>query len=150
MRVDEFSRHELSENHATIQELTSQIQALQDRMNHMNDSGEFQDVESICSGTLSHVPSQLATVPSLGGMLSRDQSLRPDRWNLLGTSGNVFGLSTSRNQFVIDTSNGSLLESKCHRRKPSCEIVQGNLSLEVKKEIERLFQRRDLQGDRQP
>ena len=31
-----------------------------------------------------------------------------------------------------------------------CEIVQGNLSLEVKKEIERLFQRRDLQGDHQP
>ena len=25
------------------------------------------------------------------GMLSRDQSLRPDIWNLLGTSGNVFG-----------------------------------------------------------
>ena len=31
---------------------------------------EFQDVESICSGTLSHVLSQPAVVPSLGGMLS--------------------------------------------------------------------------------
>ena len=29
--------------------------------------------------------------------------------------------------------------------KTQCEIVQGNLSLEVKNEIERLFQRRDLQ-----
>ena len=33
MRVDEFSRHELSESHATIQELTSQIQELLERMN---------------------------------------------------------------------------------------------------------------------
>ena len=31
-----------------------------------------------------------------------------------------------------------------------CEIVQGNLSPEVKKEIEKLFQRRDLHGDHQP
>ena len=56
----------------------------------MNDSGEFQDVESICSGQFSHAPSQLAIVPSPRGMLSRDQSLRPDTWNLLGASGNVF------------------------------------------------------------
>ena len=90
MRIDEFSRDELRESHATIQELTSQIQELQERMNYMSDSREFQDVESICSGNLCHVPSQLAIVPSLGRMLSGDQSLRPETWNLLGTSGNVF------------------------------------------------------------
>ena len=56
----------------------------------VNDSREFQDVESICSGKLSHVRNQPAIVPSLCGMLSHDQSLRPDTWNLLGTSGNVF------------------------------------------------------------
>ena len=56
----------------------------------MNDSREIQDVESICSGKLSHVPSHPAIVPSLCGILSRDQSLRPETWNLLGTSGNVF------------------------------------------------------------
>ena len=33
---------------ATFQELTSQIQELQDRVNLMNDSTEFQDVESVC------------------------------------------------------------------------------------------------------
>ena len=49
---------------------------------------EFQDVESACSGRLSHV--QPAVVPSPRGRLSRDQSLRSDTWNLLGTSGNVF------------------------------------------------------------
>ena len=34
--------------------------------------------------------------------------------------------------------------------KTRCEKVQGNLSLEVKKEIERRFQHQDLQGDHQP
>ena len=33
---------------------------------------------------------QPTVVPSPRGMPSRDQSLRPDTWNLLGTSGNVF------------------------------------------------------------
>ena len=91
MRIDEFSRNELREGHATTQELTSQIQELQKRINHMKDSREIQDVESICSGKLSHVPTQPATVPSLSAMMGRDQSLRSDTWNLLGTSGNVFG-----------------------------------------------------------
>ena len=56
----------------------------------MNGSGEFQDVDSFCSGNLSHVPSQPAIVPSLGGMLSRDPSLRLDTWNLSGTAGKRF------------------------------------------------------------
>ena len=50
---------------------------------------------------LSHVPSQPAIVPSLGGMLSRDHSLRLDTWNLPGTSGNVFDSPRA----VIDSSS---------------------------------------------
>ena len=80
MRIDEFSMHKLRESHATIQELTSQIQELQERMNYMNDSGEYHDVEPICSGNFSHVPSRPAIVPSLDGMLGRDPSLRHDAW----------------------------------------------------------------------
>ena len=92
MRIDEFSRNELRESHATTQELTSRIQELQEEWNnYMGDSREFQDVQSICSGKLSHVPSQPAVVPRFCGMLSRDQCLRSDTWNLLGTLGNVFG-----------------------------------------------------------
>ena len=56
----------------------------------MSDFGEFQDVESNGSGKLSHVPSQPTVTPSHCGMRSRDQSLRLDTCNLLGTSGNVF------------------------------------------------------------
>ena len=44
----------LRESHATIQELTSKIQQLQERVNCVNDSRNFQDFESICSGKLSY------------------------------------------------------------------------------------------------
>ena len=53
MRNEEFSRLELRESHATIQELASPIQESHERLNQVNDSRKFQDVESICSGTLS-------------------------------------------------------------------------------------------------
>ena len=45
-RIDEVSMRELSEDHETIQKLTSQLQEMQNQMIQMNDSGEFQEVES--------------------------------------------------------------------------------------------------------
>ena len=87
----------------------------------MNDSVEFHDVESICSGKLSHVPSQPAIVASLGGLLSRDPSLRPDTWNLLRYIPKTFLTAHVRETFdVIDTLSryASLFESKSDRRKP--------------------------------
>ena len=87
MRNDEFLQAmNWGESQAAIHELTSQKQELQERVNFLNDSGEFSRYE----GKLSHVPSQAAVVPSPRCMLSRDQSLRLGTWNLLGTSGNVF------------------------------------------------------------
>ena len=59
--------------------------------NSMNDSGEFQEVESNHSGRLSYVPSQPAAIPSSRTKSSRDQNLRPDTWNLSGTQENLFG-----------------------------------------------------------
>ena len=41
MRINEFSRNELRGSHAAIQELTSQIQELQERVNYMKDFREF-------------------------------------------------------------------------------------------------------------
>ena len=38
LRIDEFSGNELRESHATILELTSQVQEVQERMNYMNGS----------------------------------------------------------------------------------------------------------------
>ena len=45
----------LRENHETIQQLTSQLQQMQEQMNSINDSVDFQNVESNSSGRLSHV-----------------------------------------------------------------------------------------------
>ena len=57
----------------------------------MNDSGEFQQVESNYSGKCSHVPSQPAVIPSPRSMLSRDKRFPLDTWNLFEPHGNVFG-----------------------------------------------------------
>ena len=57
------------------QGLTSQIQELQERMNCLSDSGEFQKVEPTFSGKFSHVPSQQAVVPSPRSMLRPRQTL---------------------------------------------------------------------------
>ena len=65
MRIDESFRNELRESHATIQELTSQIQELQERMNYLSDSKRISRCTIDYSGKSCHVPSQLAIVPSL-------------------------------------------------------------------------------------
>ena len=52
-------------NHETIQKLTSQLQQMQEQMNSMNDSGEFQEVESNYSGRLFCVSCQPAMIQVL-------------------------------------------------------------------------------------
>ena len=42
-------------------------------MNSMNDSGDFEDVESNFCGRLSHVSSQLVMISSSRSLLSRDK-----------------------------------------------------------------------------
>ena len=46
LRVDEVSVQELRENHETIQQLTSHLQEMQEQMNSMTNSGNFQEVAS--------------------------------------------------------------------------------------------------------
>ena len=74
-RVDKVSVQKLRENHETILQLVSQLQQMQEQMNSMIDSGDFQDVESNYSGGLSHVSSQPAMIPSSRSLLSRDKRL---------------------------------------------------------------------------
>ena len=88
LRVDEFSVQKLRESHETIQRLTSQLQEMYEQMNSVNDSGEFQEVESNHSGRLSYVSSQPAMIPSSRSMLSRDKRLPLDTWNQTGLQGN--------------------------------------------------------------
>ena len=67
------------------------MQEMQEQMNSMNDSGEFQEVESNHSGRLFFVSSQPAVIPSSRSMLSRDKRLPLDTWNSSGPQENVFG-----------------------------------------------------------
>ena len=64
---------------------------MQEQMNSMNDSGEFQEVESNYSGRLSNVSSLTAMIPSSRALLSRDKRLPLDPWNASGLQENVFG-----------------------------------------------------------
>ena len=74
----------------------AKVQELQNEINCMNDVRDFKDAESVRSGQLSHVPSELAIFPlptDPGGPLSRDRNPQPDIWNTHSFSGNVFANS---------------------------------------------------------
>ena len=87
--------HKLTESHETIQRLTSQLQEMQEQMNPMSDSREFQEVESNHSERLSYVPNQPAAIPRSRSLLGRDKRLPLDTWNTSGSQENVFGSQVS-------------------------------------------------------
>ena len=95
---DTIARRKLVEDQDTVLELTGKIQELQNEINCMNDSRDFQDAESVRSGH-SHVTSQPVSFPPrpiLGGMLSLSFGMPSRRegtssiWDTHGFSGNVF------------------------------------------------------------
>ena len=95
---DTIARIKLVEDQGTILELTGKIQELQNEINCMNDSRDFQDAESVCSGH-SHIASQPVSFPPhsvLGGMLSRSIGMTsrrdgpPSIWDTHGVSGKRF------------------------------------------------------------
>ena len=79
LRVDTFSVQKLRESPETIQ-----------RMNYLNDSGEFHEVRSNKSGKCSHVPSQQQGFSSPRSILSCDKRLQLETWNPSGLQENVF------------------------------------------------------------
>ena len=95
---DTIARRRLVEDQDTILELAAKIQELQNEINCMNDSKEFQDTESTRSGN-SHVTSRPMSFPPYPipeGML-RHSFKTPSRrkgplsiWDTHGISGNVF------------------------------------------------------------
>ena len=93
-----IARRKLIEDRDTILELTGKIQELQNEINCLNDSRDFQDAESVRSGH-SHVASQPVSFPPHqvpGGMQSRSVGMPsckngpPSIWDTHGISGNVF------------------------------------------------------------
>ena len=112
------------EDRDTILELTGKIQELQNEINCMNDSTDFQDAESVRSGQ-SHVSSQPAFFPpfrDLGGMLSRSLGMpsRNDRppsfWDTHGISGKFLQILRRLLQHLIRKSrtHGSLMCQNTH------------------------------------
>ena len=59
---DEFAQKKFIEDQKTIMELSGRLQELQNEVNCMNDSMDFRDAESICSGN-SHVTSPPVLFP---------------------------------------------------------------------------------------
>ena len=94
---DTIARRKLIEDQNTILELSGRVQELQNEVNCMNDSKDFQDAESVRSGN-SHVTTQplsFPTHPIPEGML-RPSFVSPRRkegppciWDTHGISGNV-------------------------------------------------------------
>ena len=95
---DTIARRRLVEDQDTILELTGKIQELQNEINCMSDSKEFQDAESIRSGNsdVTSRPVSFPPHPILGGMLSRSIGMPsrregpPSIWDTHGISGIVF------------------------------------------------------------
>ena len=95
---DTLARRKLIEEQKTILELSGRLQELQNEVNCMNDSKDFQDAESVRSGN-SHVISRPVSFPPHPipeGML-RPSFVSPGRkegppciWDTHGISGNVF------------------------------------------------------------
>ena len=72
-----MARRKFIEDQNTILELSGRVQELQNEVNCMNDSQDFQDAESIRSGN-SHVTSRTVSFPPHpipGGMLSRSTGM---------------------------------------------------------------------------
>ena len=59
---DEFAQKKFIEDQKIIMELSGRLQELQNEVNCMNDSRDFRDAESICSGN-SHVTSPPGLFP---------------------------------------------------------------------------------------
>ena len=95
---DTVARRRSVEDQDTLVELIGKIQDLQNEINCMNDSKDYQDAESIRSGN-SHVTSRPVSFPPHpvpGGMQSRSLGMPsrregpPSVWDTHGISGNVF------------------------------------------------------------
>ena len=95
---DTIARQKFIEDQNTILELSGRVQELQNEVNCMSDSKDFQDAESVRSGN-SHVTSQPMLFPKHPipeGMLRhsfvspRRKEGLPDIWDTPGISGNVF------------------------------------------------------------
>ena len=144
---DTIARKKLVEDRDTILEFIGQIQELQNEINCMNDSKDFQDAESVRSGH-SHVASQPVSFPPHpvpGGMLSRSLGMPrrndgpPSIWDTHGISGNVFANPTASSSAPYPQESN-----------PWVSNVSKHTSPHVMSENQTQFKIRDASQDCQP
>ena len=146
---DTIARRRLVEDQDTFLELTGKIQELQNEINCMNDSRDFQDAESVCSGN-SHVTSQPVSFshPIPEGMLSRSIRMSSrregppwiwDTWYI----GNVFLQIQLRVLFI--TLSAGIESMEFRKRRADSLINSGNRVWNKHK-----FKIRDASLDSQP
>ena len=95
---DEFTQKKFVEDQKTIMELSGRLQELQNEVNFINDSKDFMDAKSICSGNphVTSPPGLFPRHPPFEGMLKpafisqRQDEEPPNIWDTSGISGNVF------------------------------------------------------------
>ena len=95
---DTMARRKFIEDQNTILELSGRVQELQNEVNCMNDSQDFQDAESVRSGNphVTNQPMLFPKHPAFEGLLRpsfvspRLKEGTPSIWDTHGISGNVF------------------------------------------------------------
>ena len=146
---DTIARRRLVEDQDTILELTGKIQELQNEINCIDDSRDFQDAESVRSGQ-SHVVSQPVSFlphPIPGGMLSRSRGMPsrrngpPSIWDTHGISGSVFAnpVASSSAPYPQELNPWS-----SHCRNKFTHLRRGRMRMKHQSRI------RDASQDRQP
>ena len=138
---DTLARRRLVEDQNTFLVLSGRIQELQNEINCMNDSRDFQDAESVRSGH-SHVSSQPVSFPPFqnpGGMLSRSVGMPsrregpPSIWDTHGISGHVFA-----------NPHASSSAPYPQELNPWCTTIEEPLHMSTAEKSERPEQNRDL------
>ena len=85
LRMDEFYRQESRVSQSSVNQFTVQIQELQDKVNSLNGSRDFQDLETASSSELSHVLSHLFNLSEFFRKRCRDSSPQLDTRDSCGT-----------------------------------------------------------------
>ena len=128
---DEFAQKKFIEDQKIIMELSGRLQELQNEVNCMNDSRDFRDAESICSGN-SHVtspPGLFPRHPPFEGLLKpafisqRQNEEPPNIRDTSGISGNVFCTSTSF--FISSVSSGIEFHLEENYRRTNSHVYSG-------------------------
>ena len=145
---DAIARRRLIEDKDTILELSGRVQELQNEVNCMNDSKDFQDAESIRSGN-SHVTSRPVSFPPHPipeGML-RHSFVSPSRkegppsiWDTHGISGNVFANPDASSSAPYPQESNGIHRSRTRSIRPQWRKLKGENKIKI----------RDASLDRQP